>query len=156
MSQLRKVPADDPQLVALVIAQQEELAARYGSSDDPAGGPSPLHPDTIWLLLVHHGQPAGCAALQPLSHTDPTAAPAQGEVKRLYVAPELRGQGLSKLLMDEVEAVARTAGYLGLQLESGLRQPEAMALYRTTGWTQISPYGHYRASALSVGFAKAL
>jgi putative acetyltransferase len=143
-------------LVLLVTAQQDELVARYGDSDDHGFLQPPLHPDTIWLLLVHDGRPAGCAAVQPLSHTDPTATPQQGEVKRLYVAPDHRGQGLSKVLMDGLEAAARVAGYVGLQLETGLRQPEALALYRNTGWTQITPYGHYRNSVLSVGFAKSL
>ena len=156
MSELREVPAHDPQLVQLVTAQQDEVATRYGNIDDHGGAQPPLHADTIWLLLLHDGQPAGCAALQPLSHTDPTAAPDTGEVKRLYVTPDHRGQGLSKMLMAGVEASARIAGYRDLQLETGLRQPEALALYRQSGWTQITPYGHYRSSALSVSFAKSL
>lgn len=150
------VPAEDPRLRALVDAQVGELATRYADSPDHGFAQPPLHPGTVWLLLLRGDLPIGCAALQPLTHTLPTADADVGEVKRLYVVPAERGRGMSRRLMTAVEQSARTAGYLAVQLETGLRQPEAVALYRGAGYQQIPAYGHYRTSAQSICFRKTL
>jgi GNAT superfamily N-acetyltransferase len=79
-----------------------------------------------------------------------------GEVKRLYVLPPARGRGLSRELMAAAELSAADAGYRALQLETGLRQPEAVALYERSGYHRVPPYGHYRDSPQSVCFRKSL
>ncbi|HET8970706.1 MAG TPA: GNAT family N-acetyltransferase [Candidatus Nanopelagicales bacterium] len=157
MSAVLPVPADDPRLVALVPAQERELEQRYGPGADHGFAQPPLHADTRWLLLVDDdGGAAGCVAVQPLSHTLPGAAPTDGEVKRLYVLPAYRGHGHSRTLMVAVEDLAVRSGYRALQLETGLRQPEAVALYERSGYTRVAPYGHYRSSPQSVCFRKSL
>ena len=157
MTTVLQVPADDPRLVRLARAQQEELAQRYAENPDHGYAQPPLHPDAIWLLLLAaDGEAVGCVAVQPLAHTVPGAPPEVGEVKRLYVAPPARGRGRSRVLMAEAEALAAEAGFRELQLETGLRQPEALALYRGLGYTDIAPYGHYRDSPLSVCLTKTL
>jgi GNAT superfamily N-acetyltransferase len=57
-----------------------------------------------------------------------------GEIKRLWVHQDRRGTGVARALMGEIEAVARRLGYTSLRLETGSRQPEAMALYESLGW----------------------
>lgn len=157
MTTVLQVPAGDPRLVRLATEQQQELAVRYAETPDHGYAQPPLDPDAIWLLLLTpDGRPAGCVAVQPLAHTVPGAPAEVGEIKRLYVAPDDRGQGLSRLLMAEAETQAARAGYRSLQLETGLRQPEALALYRHLGYTTIAPYGHYRDSPLSVCLHKVL
>lgn len=154
--QLAEVRADDPELVAMVTAQQAEVAQRYDENPDHGFAQPPLHADTTWLVLRDDGRALGCAAVQPLSHTLPGAAPDVGEVKRLYVVPGARGRGLSRVLMDAVEDTARGLGYRRLQLETGLAQPEALALYRDLGYLEIAPYGHYKNSPDSACFRKEL
>jgi GNAT superfamily N-acetyltransferase len=151
------VLGDDPRLVGLAIAQQQEVALRYAENPEHGFAQPPLSPATIWLLLLgDDGTALGCVAVQPVAHTLPGAAADVGEIKRLYVDPVARGRGLSRALMTEAEQVAGHAGYRALQLETGLRQPEAVALYRNLGYEQIDPYGHYRDSPESVCFRKTL
>ena len=151
------VPGDDPRLVKLATAQQQEVSVRYAENPEHGFAQPPLSPATIWLLLLGDDSAAlGCVAVQPVSHTVPRAAPDIGEIKRLYVDPAARGRGHSRALMTKAEQVAWRAGYRALQLETGLRQPEAMALYRRLGYEQIDPYGHYRDSTESVCFRKTL
>lgn len=157
MSTVLTVPADDPRLVGLATAQQQEIEQRYQDNASHGFVQPPLHPATLWLLLLDDDRsPIGCVAVQPLSHTLDCAAPDAGEIKRLYVAPPARGRGHSGELMVEAEQAAAQAGYRTLQLETGLRQPEALALYRGLGYREISPYGHYRDSPESVCFTKTL
>jgi GNAT superfamily N-acetyltransferase len=60
--------------------------------------------------------------------------PGVGEIKRLWVDPVWRRRGLGLVLMDEIETVADRLGFTSLQLATGDRQPEAVALYEGTGW----------------------
>jgi GNAT superfamily N-acetyltransferase len=57
-----------------------------------------------------------------------------GEIKRLWVLPARRGTGVARALMREIEEVARRQGHASLRLETGSRQPEAVALYDASGW----------------------
>jgi GNAT superfamily N-acetyltransferase len=92
-----------------------------------------------------------CGALKPLDD-DPTV----GEIKRMYTRPAGRRNGLGRRILAQLEATAAELGYRRLQLETGVPQPEALALYERTGWHRIAPYGHYRESPHSVCFAKEL
>ena len=75
----------------------------------------------------------------------------------MYVAPQVRGQGVGRALLTRLEAEARTLGLARLVLETGARQAEAFALYRRAGFTEISAYSEYAASpATSVCLAKVL
>jgi GNAT superfamily N-acetyltransferase len=66
------------------------------------------------------------------------------EVKRMYVAPTARRSGLARLVLAHLEATARTAGADVVLLETGTAQPEAMALYESSGYQRIEPFGYYR------------
>ena len=59
-------------------------------------------------------------------------------------------------MLAALETRARNLGYHRLILETGLRQPEAMALYESAGYTELEPYGFYRTSPLSRCFEKLL
>ena len=80
----------------------------------------------------------------------------RAEIKRMYTAPSARGTGVGRAILERLEAVAAELGYRDVLLETGLAQPEAIALYASHGWHRIEPYGHHRESPWSVCFAKAL
>jgi len=61
-------------------------------------------------------------------------------VKRLWVAPSARGLGLSKQLMEATEAAARELSIKVLRLDTNRALPEAIALYRNSGWTEIERF----------------
>jgi GNAT superfamily N-acetyltransferase len=67
-----------------------------------------------------------------------------GEIKRMYVVDGHRRRGLSRLLLAELEATARAAGLGRLRLETGYAQPEAIALYETSGYRPVEKFGVYR------------
>ena len=75
----------------------------------------------------------------------------------MYVAPDVRGQGIGRALLDRLETEGRALGLARLVLETGTRQAEALALYRRAGFTAISAYGEYvTSSATSVCLSKTL
>jgi putative acetyltransferase len=66
-----------------------------------------------------------------------------GEVKRVYVRPQARGRGLAVSLLRQLEATARHNGLPMLRLETGTRQPEALALFTAYGFRRRGPFADY-------------
>jgi putative acetyltransferase len=75
---------------------------------------------------------------------------AWGEVKRMYVAPAARGRRLGRLLMDRLLAHAKDHRIAVLRLETGNKQPEALGLYYSAGFTDRGPFGGYEENGDSV------
>ncbi|WP_375690757.1 GNAT family N-acetyltransferase [Pseudooceanicola sp. LIPI14-2-Ac024] len=115
-----------------------ELGRRFDTgfdvslSRDPEAGDM-IAPRGAFLLAMSDGLPIGCVGLKgqggPL-----------GEIKRLWIAPSARGLGLSKRLMTRAEDRARELGIAVLRLDTNSALPEAVALYRGTGWTEIDRF----------------
>ena len=110
-----------------------------------------LLPPTGRFVVVYDdaGEPVACGAIR---RRDDEAA----EIKRMYVRPAARGRGLSRMVLLELEATALRMGYRALVLETGARQPEAIALYESAGYTTIPNFGFYKESPLSVCYRKEL
>ncbi|HEY4570851.1 MAG TPA: GNAT family N-acetyltransferase [Kribbella sp.] len=143
--ELHATPVTDRELLALVTAQQAELAAIYGE-DQPQVA---LHPEIAFTVLRLDGAPVGCVGLQPVT-------PGLGEIKRMYVAPAARGWGLSRLLLEAVESQARSLGLTRLRLETGTKQLEAIALYSNHGYVPTPPYPPFENEPVSLCYAKQL
>jgi putative acetyltransferase len=79
---------------------------------------------------------------------------AYGELKRMYVHPRGRGQGVARAMLTMLEARATAAGCTLLKLESGPFQLEALALYARSGFERRGPFGEYRDDPLSVFMQK--
>ena len=94
-------------------------------------------PETIEAVLVYDGDRAvACAALKPF---DAEAA----ELKRVYVQPEYRRQGLAAQLLEAIEAKAASLGYTRLLLETNPTFLPAVALYRNAGFVPVDAFGPY-------------
>ncbi|PTL74622.1 N-acetyltransferase [Rathayibacter caricis DSM 15933] len=117
---------------------------RYGG-DDP--GPRPV-PETPTLLLRVEGEVVGCVAL--------AAEGEVGEIKRMYVIEQARGRGFSRLLLAGVEELAARHGVELLRLVTGTQQPEAVALYESSGYEPIPGFGYWGDEPESLCFAKRL
>jgi putative acetyltransferase len=94
-------------------------------------------------------QPAGCGAIKPYAEDCV-------EVKRMYVPPEQRGQGIASLILKELENWAKELGYARCILETGKKQPEAIALYHKNQYKIIPNFGQYERVENSVCFEKRL
>lgn len=127
---------DDPDVQRLADDQQTEIRARYGGKLEPGRPPSAADVAVVLLAAEDDGTPLGCGALRPL---DDGAV----EVKRMYVVPEARGRGVGRAVLAGLEAAARERGWTTLRLETGPRQPEAVALYTAAGYRPIGPFGGY-------------
>jgi GNAT superfamily N-acetyltransferase len=150
-----RVDPDDPDVDRFVAALLAELAVRYDEEDPDTIAPT--DPGARWVLLVDDdGARIGCGAVQRLAKSVPGAPADHGEIKRVYVVPEARGRGLSRLLMDGLLELARDAGYTWMQLETGDVQPEAIGLYETSGWTRVPNYGQYVEDPRSICFGRSI
>jgi ribosomal protein S18 acetylase RimI-like enzyme len=78
------------------------------------------------------------------------------EIKRMYVVPAARRTGLARRMLEHLEATARQAGADLMVLETGIEQPEAIALYRSAGYEPVTKFGHYAWSPKSRCFGKPL
>ncbi|WP_330438679.1 GNAT family N-acetyltransferase [Micromonospora sp. NBC_00821] len=139
-------PATDPEIAALVIAQQRELREADGGLDGQVFVP---HDDVRYLAAVVNGRAVACGGLQALDAET-------GEVKRMYVRPAYRGRGIGRQLLAALEECAFRQGYSVVCLETGTYLPAAIALYTACGYQQIPVYGEYVGNAYSVCFAKRL
>jgi putative acetyltransferase len=94
------------------------------------------------------GVAVGCAALR--------RAGTEGELKRMFVLERARGMGVGRAILQAVESAARADGIPILRLESGIRNVEALGLYRRSFYVERGPFGTYRADPVSVFMEKAL
>lgn len=80
----------------------------------------------------------------------------QAEMKRVFVEPAARGKGVARAIMQALERAAGAAGVTLMQLETGIHQPEAIALYRRFGYVERGPFGTYKPDPLSLFMEKRL
>ncbi|WP_433012006.1 GNAT family N-acetyltransferase [Kribbella sp. CA-294648] len=124
----------------------EELADRFDGGFDharsiSAGVDELTPPDGLLLVATLHSAPVGCGALK--FHDGSPA-----EVKRMWVSPDVRGLGLGRRLLTELEKQAVAHGSAVLRLETNRNLTEAIALYRAAGYTEVpafntEPYAHH-------------
>lgn len=154
---LTPVGYDHPAVVDLVARVQAEYVERYGSEDaSPIDLAEFAGPDGLFLLGTvggPGGEPVATGAWRRTS-VEALGGTRIAEIKRMYVVPDHRGRGLSRLVLAELERTAAAAGYDTLVLETGLKQPEAIALYLSAGYQQIPGFGYYCGSELSRCFGK--
>jgi len=111
---------------------------------------STLEKTTVSFFVARHNDViVGCCAL--VEADDGTA-----EIKRMFVDPDARGLKVASKLMDALEATAAEKQLHAIQLETGIYQPEAIALYRKYGYVEIEPYGSYLPDPLSLFMEKRL
>lgn len=101
------------------------------------------------IIAYDNDVPVGCGAIK---NYDPVSM----EVKRMYVLPDKRGQGIASAILHELEQWALELGGRKCQLETGKKQPEAIALYAKNGYRIIPNFGQYEKVENSVCFEKVL
>jgi putative acetyltransferase len=102
-----------------------------------------------FFVLRQDDRPAGCGAVKLFGNE-------YGEVKRMYVRPDLRGLGLGKAILDHLAHYVRERQVSLLRLETGIYQTEAIGLYEAYGFQRRPPFGEYKEDPLSVYFEKSI
>jgi len=150
---MRRENFDGAAARALTDALEEELLATYDG--DPGSGGLPaasiFEPPAGGAFLVGwvDGEAVACGGI---ARYDDTTA----EIRRMYVAPQARGRGLSRLVLSALEDEARALGYSFVRLETGHLQATAIGLYVSTGFGPIPRYGPFVNDPKSVCFEKRL
>ncbi|MFB7191076.1 GNAT family N-acetyltransferase [Streptomyces sp. NPDC056230] len=129
-------PYDDPGVQQLLLGLYDEQRSMYGFADDPADTPvSQFVPPHGLFLLVQdeQGNALGCGGWWFL-HTQ------TAEIKRMYVRPEARAQSLGREILLYLEADAKRMGATCAQLETGVANTAALALYHAQGYMPITSY----------------
>jgi len=145
-------PFDSADARRLIAALDDHLAGRYPPEQrfGPNLKPQQIAPGLGTFVIARiDGRAVGCGALRKLDE-------ASAEVKRMYVAPEVRGKGVAKKILEQLEGVGRELGVHRLVLETGIYQAEAIGLYHQAGYEPVRCWGEYAESLTSVCFEKAI
>jgi GNAT superfamily N-acetyltransferase len=140
---------DHPDAVALIARVQQEYVVRYGEQDLTPVDPAEFAPPAgLFLVAYVDGTPAACGGWR--------AHGTDVELKRMYVTPDFRGRGLARAVLASLERTAAEAGYERVVLETGSKQPEAIALYRSAGYEPVPRFGYYADAPEAVHLGKAV
>jgi GNAT superfamily N-acetyltransferase len=129
----RHEPPDGPAAKALWDEYMALVRERAGPEFEPTerifGSVDVFRgPNAAWIVLYDDAVPVACAGLRELE-------PGVAEIKRMFVTPRVRGRGLARRLLAELEAIARDGGQHSMRLFTTDMLPEAMALYASEGYT---------------------
>ena len=149
MLRLIRTTSESPDFQQLVQLLDRDLAQRDG---DEHG----FYAQYNKIALIKHAvvayaddEPVGCGAFKEY-------APDSVEIKRMFVQPTHRQRGVARTVLAELETWATELGYANCVLETGKRQPEAIALYERSGYELTPNYGQYIGIDNSVCLRKTL
>jgi putative acetyltransferase len=139
---------DQPDIIALIADLDAYQLTLYPPESVYALDMASLKQPNVLFAVARDadGAAVGCGAM--------VVTPEFAEVKRMYVRPEARGQGLARRVLSMLEQAAAQRGSTLYTLETGPSQPEAIALYERLGYQRCGPYGGYRDDPLSVFMRK--
>ncbi len=139
---------DSPDASALIAELDAILEPLYPAASRHGYSVAKLLTEGVYFFVLRIAdQPAGCGGIKLVGGE-------YGEIKRMYVRPALRGQGLAKLLLAHLSAYVEAQQISVLRLETGIYQPEAIALYERQGFYRIPPFGPYFEDPLSRCYEK--
>lgn len=147
MINIIRTNSENKDFISLVKLLDADLVIRDGDEHPFYAQYNKL--DNIRYVLVAYinGKAAGCGAIKEFST-------GIMEVKRMFTLPEYRGKGVASTLLSKLEKWADELGYDKCILETGKKQPEAIALYQKNGYAITDNYGQYANVQNSVCFEK--
>ena len=149
---IREAGFGDPDVQPLIAAALAELSARYGggSGDDtPVAATDFAPPNGAFLVAEDEtGRLLGCAGWR--THGD------DAELKRMFTVADARGRGVARQVLAAIEDSARERGRKRVILETGDKQPEAIALYEKCGYERIEDFGYYKDAPAVRSYARTL
>ena len=147
MISLKRTDSEDNDFVQLVALLDADLRVRDG--DEHAFYAQFNKIDQIKHVIVAYreNKPIGCGAIKPYDAQTM-------EIKRMFVLPQKRGLGIATKVLVGLEDWTKKLGYARCILETGIKQPEAIALYTKNSYHRIPNYGQYKDAKSSVCFEK--
>ncbi|MFF3636443.1 GNAT family N-acetyltransferase [Streptomyces sp. NPDC002250] len=156
---IRPVRFDHPDAVKLNDVVQEEYHLRYGDGGDAtvldATDFDP--PRGVYLIAYdERDRPVATGGWRSQDSNGEGNEDGDAELKRMFVVEQMRGLGLARRILAALEEDARMAGRVRMVLETGTKQPEAIALYTSSGYEPCAKFGYYRHYEESLCYAKRL
>ena len=146
-----------PHAVRLIDEVQAEYVARYGGEDATPLDPSVFEPPRgAFFVTYRDGEPVATGAWRLRDDVEVFGTRQTAEVKRMYVAPAARGLGVARRMLARLEDTASAVGARVMILETGTAQPEAMALYESSGYVRIEGFGYYKEDLVNRCYGKRL
>lgn len=149
MLRLIRTHSANPDFVSLVQQLDQDLAERDGKEHDFYAQFNTLTAIQHVVVAYEEGVAVACGAMKELDKNTM-------EIKRMFTTPAHRAKGIASLVLGQLETWAKESGYTVCRLETGKRQPEAIAVYQKNGYVQIPNYGQYAGIENSVCFEKEL
>ncbi|MFF9060007.1 GNAT family N-acetyltransferase [Streptomyces sp. NPDC101213] len=156
---IRRVAFDHPDAVKLNDEVQAEYHERYGDGGDATVlAPADFDPPRGVYLIAYDelDRPVATGGWRSQDENGEGNRDGDAELKRMFVVRQARGLGLARRILAELEEDARAAGRLRMVLETGTQQPEAIALYTSSGYEPCAKFGYYRFHEASLCYAKPL
>ncbi|MCQ4080073.1 GNAT family N-acetyltransferase [Streptomyces sp. RB6PN25] len=155
---IRRVRYDHPDAVRLTEQVQQEYVERYGGPDETPMDAAHFDPPRGLFILAYSddGEPVATGGWRAREGSAEGFRDGDAEIKRMYVVPRARGRGIARRILAALEESAAAAGRLRMVLETGQRQPEALALYTSCGYGPVTKFGVYRCEPLSVCLGRPL
>jgi putative acetyltransferase len=146
------ISPDNEQVKNLIDQADTLMSSLYPPDSNHLDGVEELKKPNVLFVGAYKGQKlVGCGAVKTLNDHG-----SYGEIKRVFVLPEHRGQRISFDIMRHLENHLIESGIRTARLETGAKQPEALGLYRKIGYIERGPFGAYREDPLSIFMEKAL
>lgn len=141
----------DQEEVRAFLRKADERSSRLYPEENRAGPDlaSLTSPDVRFFVARAEGRAVGCGGFA-------IGPDGKAELKRIFVDPDARGQGIGRKIVEAIEEQARGAGARIMQLETGVKSAEAIGLYGRLGYRQRGPFGNYDADPLSIFMEKRL
>jgi GNAT superfamily N-acetyltransferase len=146
---LKRTNSNDPDFRHLVTFLDKELQDRYGALQSVYDQYNHLNNLDTVLIGYSDQVPVGCGCFK-------RAGENKVEIKRMFVKPAARGQGIASAILSGLELWAWENGFSYTVLETGDKQHEAIALYKKLGYTVIPNYGQYAGMESSICMQKEL
>lgn len=135
-SMVIRTNSDHPDFRALVVLLDQDLSIRDGKDHAFYAQFNKIEAIKEVVVAYKDDVAVGCGAIKPFSETE-------AEIKRMFVRPDNRGQGIASNILIELENWAQECHFTVCVLETGKKQPEAIALYQKIGYVIIPNYGQY-------------
>lgn len=141
---------DSAEVRTLLDASDAYAAGLYPAESNHLLDVQALQRPNVTFVVARLGERAvGCGAVVRSGEN-------WAEIKRMFVDPSARGHKVGRQLLDKLEELALASGATALRLETGIRQPEALGLYRSHGFVEIAPFADYQPDPLSVFMEKSI
>lgn len=157
MLRIEHVAITDAAAQALIAEVQAEYVELYGGPDETPLEPAMFEAPAGAFFVGYLGDvPVAMGGWRIRPDVPRLGGACSAEIKRMYVARAGRRMGLARAVLAHLERTAAEAGADTMVLETGLAQPEAIALYESAAYEPVEKFGHYARSRLSRCYGKRL